>query len=88
MAPQNPVEHVEELVGKMHSVAKVQAKPVLKRYPLLFSLLIAFSLAAVFHGFDLLMEEYSYFREHPLVLIGIGVLGLLITGSLYKKLSG
>ena len=82
----DPIQQVEEVVKEVHDSAKKYTEPVLKRYPLLFAFLIVFSIAAILDGFRLFTEEIPLFREHPTVLIIIGVLALLFTGKLYKSL--
>lgn len=81
------IGRVESLAREVHDLASRHTRPALARYPLTFAFLLAFSLAAIVHGFELLTDSIPLFRENPLVLMGAGVLGLLITGSLYKSLT-
>ena len=57
-----------------------------RRYPVLFLLLATFSVAALFHGFDVLLDQFSTLKEFPFILILAGIFGLFITGGLYKRL--
>ena len=82
----DPIQQVEEVVKEVHDGAKKYTEPVLRRYPLLFAFLIVFSIAAILDGFRLFTEEIPLFREHPIVLMAIGVLSLLLTGKLYQSL--
>lgn len=82
----DPILEIEKMIKGLHDEAGRYTKPVLQRYPLLFAFLLTFSLAAVLHGFDLLTDDMPIFREHPSLLIGIGTLALLLTGTLYKLL--
>lgn len=86
MNPNDPIKIAEEVVRLMDHEANKYARPVFKRYPLVFSFLTIFSAAAILHGFELWADRITLFREKPLVLIALGVLGLLITGTLYKFL--
>ncbi len=83
----DPIKKAEEIVKEMHDEAGRYTKPVLKRYPLVFSFLSVFSFAAILRGFDMWVEQMGIFEEHPVVLILIGVVALLFTGTLYKTLA-
>lgn len=56
------------------------------RFPLLFTLLGAFGLVATFYGFERVIDKINFFAGHPFLLLGTGLLLLILTGSLYKKL--
>lgn len=82
----DPIEHAEKIVRGIHDEAGKYAKPTLKRYPLLFSFLIVFSAAAILHGFEMWSDQIELFDRHPALLMGIGVVALFLTGTLYKAL--
>lgn len=82
----DPIQQIEEIIKEVHNTAGRYTEPVFKRYPLLFSFLIVFSIAAIIDGFRLLTEDIAIFHEHPTFLIAIGILSLLLTGKLYKSL--
>ena len=82
----DPILHAENTVKNIHDGASKYTRPVLQQYPLLFSFLIVFSAAAIMHGFELWADTIPFFREHPAVLMGLGVAVLLSTGMLYKAL--
>ena len=89
MGPQmqkDPIQEIEEVVKDVHERAGKYTRPVFVRYPLVFAFLIVFSIAAILHGFDLLTDEIPVFRDHPILLILIGILALLLTGKLYESL--
>ena len=83
----DPIKKAEDIVKEMHDGAGKYTKPVLKRYPLVFSFLSVFSFAAILRGFDMWVEQMGIFEEHPVVLILIGVVAILFTGTLYKTLA-
>lgn len=56
------------------------------RFPLLFTMLAAFGLVATLYGFERLIDKVEFLADNPFILLGIGVLTLILTGSLYKKL--
>ena len=86
MPESDPIKRIETLVEDMHTKTGNFTRPVLDRYPLVFAFLLTFSIAATFHGFELLVQSYSVFQNHPTLLLGLGILGLFLTGSLYKGL--
>lgn len=77
------VEKIEERVRTM--VVPVR-KTVFERFPVTFTLLVTFGLVATMRGLDLLLAKLWYLNEHPLVLTLVGLLILVTTGTLYKKL--
>ena len=82
----DPIQLIERMVKEVHDTAGKYTRPVLSRYTLLFAFLIIFSIAAILHGFEIFTDEIPLFREHPSILIFIGVLALLLTGKLYQSL--
>jgi uncharacterized membrane protein len=82
----DPIQEMEKMVREMHDVAGHYARPVFRRYPLLFSFLIVFSIAAILDGFHIFVGEMPMFKEHPSYLMILGVLLLFFTGKLYESL--
>ena len=64
-------------------VGKKQA--VFQRFPLLFTLLGTFGLVATFYGFEGVMDKTGL-SENPWILLGIGIVILIFTGTLYRRL--
>jgi len=71
-----------EVVGKLIN----RKKAVFARFPLLFTLLGSFGLVATFYGFERVIDDIGFFSDNPYVLLGTGLIILIITGTLYKKL--
>lgn len=86
MYSKDPILRAEEIAREVHDSAGRYTQPVLRRYPLLFSFLIVFSVAAILHGFEMVTEEMIIFKEYPSVLILLGAVALFLTGMLYKTL--
>ena len=61
-------------------------KGVFERFPLLFTMLATFGVVSTFYGFERLIDRIELFSENPLILLTIGLLTLIFTGTLYKKL--
>ena len=78
---------VSGVIKEAETIVKPVRRSVLKRFPIAFSLLVTFGVAAVFYGFERVLMEVSYLNDKPflILLLGIGVLAL--TGTLYKKLA-
>jgi hypothetical protein len=82
----DPIQDLEKMVRQLQDKAGTYTKPVLQRYPLLFAFLLTFSVAAILHGFELATDEMEIFHTHPTLLILLGIIALLLTGTLYKIL--
>jgi hypothetical protein len=86
MNEKDPILKIEQMIKEMHDKAGNFTRPVLSRYPLLFAFLLTFSAAAILHGFKGFVDQIEIFEKHPLLLIGIGVISLALTGTLYNLL--
>ncbi|MDZ7786450.1 MAG: hypothetical protein U5L95_05010 [Candidatus Saccharibacteria bacterium] len=61
-------------------------KAVFERFPLVFTMLGAFGLAATIYGFEGILDEVDLFADNPWILLGTGIITLAFTGTLYKRL--
>ncbi|MEK7578981.1 MAG: hypothetical protein AAB460_00390 [Patescibacteria group bacterium] len=86
MHQKDPLQDAEDLIREIHDAVGKHTQPVLSRYPLTFSFLLVFGFAAILHGFELVTEHMPIFDRHPWLLLVIGILVLLFTGSLYRVL--
>ena len=82
----DPLHETENVLHQAYSGTRKKLNPYYRRYPTLFILLVTFSVAAVFHGFDLLMDQVELLNTYPLITVLIGIVGLFVTGKLYKRL--
>ena len=64
----------------------IRAKSVFGKYPMTFSFLVLVAVIFVLHGFDELIKETPFLNTHPSVLLLIGLIILVLTGTLYKRL--
>jgi len=87
MRAKNPIEEVEGIIKEFNKVAAKHTRPVWRRYPLLFAFLVTFGMAAILDGLKFILDDSKFFREHPVVLILIGIIILIFTGTLYKVLN-
>lgn len=81
------LERIEQLRDTMSNKALTLRDSAFARFPFLFIFLSSFGLVATFFGFEKLIESIPLFAEHPSTILITGILTLLLTGSLYKKLS-
>jgi uncharacterized membrane protein YesL len=63
-----------------------QKKNAFNRYPLLFALLAAFGLVITNDGIQALITKVGWLNRNPIITLIIGLIILLFTGTLYKKL--
>ncbi len=82
----DPILETEKMIREIHDSVSSYTHPVLSKYPLLFAFLVTFSFAAILHSFGLIIDETRVLREHPYYLMLAGILVLILTGTLYKKL--
>jgi hypothetical protein len=57
-----------------------------QRFPLFFTLMGSFGLVATFYGFEAIINRIDVLANNPVILLGVGIFTLAITGTLYKKL--
>jgi phosphotransferase system glucose/maltose/N-acetylglucosamine-specific IIC component len=80
------LKKVEELTAKLNESFSKKGKSVFERYPLLFALLVIFGATMMSQGVKELIMHVSFLKTNPLLMFIIGVVILIITGTLYKKL--
>ena len=80
------LKKVEELTSRLNDLFGQKSRPLLTRYPLVFTLLVIFGAIMISEGMRGILAEVVFFQIHPLVMLGIGILILILTGTLYKKL--
>lgn len=87
------IKTAEKAVKQLEAATRAAEKVVVpyrtsafKRFPILFPVLVAFGGTATFFGFELIIMEISWLYERPFFILGVGILTLVLTGTLYKKL--
>jgi hypothetical protein len=76
-----------ETGDNFEKIAAPIRKKVSQRYPVLFLLLATSGVIATSLGLEQVLLQYSIFAQNPLLLLSLGVLILIFTGTLYKKLN-
>ncbi|MFT5036804.1 MAG: hypothetical protein ACI9VM_000369 [Candidatus Azotimanducaceae bacterium] len=77
---------VEDFASEADSLVEPVRKSVFKRFPALFTILVTFGVAATFFGFEQILASSTYLSERPFLILTTGLIVLLGTGKLYKKL--
>jgi hypothetical protein len=80
------LKRIERLTEEVNEMMMVRSKSVFTRYPLTFALLILFGVVAVGEGAKGILEQIPFFANSPLYLLAFGLIILIVTGTLYKKL--
>ena len=80
--PKKVVEAPRREVAKLFN----PKKNAFDRFPLLFTLLASFGVVATFYGFEGLINKVDLLANNPFIVLGTGILLLILTGTLYKKL--
>jgi hypothetical protein len=57
-----------------------------KRFPLVFVLLTAFGVVITFNGIHDLIGKVDWLNRNPVITLVVGIMILLFTGTIYKKL--
>ncbi len=78
------LEHITNTLGG--KVVHVRDS-AFKRFPFAFIFLTSFGLVATLYGFEKVIDQIPYFIENPHMVLVSGIVTLIVTGTLYKKLS-
>lgn len=80
------IKHLEDLSAKVNGSMASRSRSVFGRYPTLFTLSVLIGAMAMSEGLKGLIVELDIFVGHPGYLFIFGLVVLILTGSLYKKL--
>ena len=83
----NILTHIEYLSEQINTKISSRTSSILDRYPLTFGFLILFGVVAVSEGAKGILDQIGFFADNPWYLFITGVVLLVITGSLYKKIA-
>jgi hypothetical protein len=82
----DPLEDFEQTAREMNEYMHKHNRTVFGRYPLLFSFLATFGVVCVLYGFENILNEIPLMEAYPVIPLLVGVLILLFTGTLYKRI--
>jgi hypothetical protein len=80
------LKKAEEVTAELNKLFHKKGRPIFSRYPVLFALLVIFGATLVSQGIKELIFEVPFFNGHPFIMFTFGILILIITGTLFKKL--
>jgi uncharacterized membrane protein HdeD (DUF308 family) len=81
------LKKMEELTARLNQIFSEKGKSVFARYPMTFALLVVFGVTMVSQGVKDLLLEIKIFENQPWIMLVAGIIVLIITGTLYKKLN-
>ena len=81
------LKKIEDLTARLNEIFGKKGRHIFGRYPLTFAILIFFGVIMVTEGVKELLKEITFFQDKPFVMLLVGILILVITGTLYKKLN-
>lgn len=82
----DPLEHIEKVTRKTDEYMGEKTRTVFGKYPVTFSFLVLFGVISVLHGFEDIINRIALFSDHPVLVFILGLVILIFTGSLYKRL--
>lgn len=82
----NPLLQIEETTQELNDYMHRQSRSVFDQYPFIFSMLGTFGVVSILYGFDAILDEFPLMKEHPVIPLAVGILILIGTGNLYKRL--
>lgn len=85
-AVENVDKEIEHIVNDTNKLVEPYRRSAFSRFPIIFALLVTFGAVATFFGFERLIMETPWLNDRPLLILGIGLATLVLTGTLYKKL--
>lgn len=81
------VEKLEAMGGTFRGRMTRLRESAFARFPVVFVLLSSFGLVATFYGFEKIIDNTKFFANNPITILITGILILVFTGTLYKKLN-
>jgi hypothetical protein len=82
----DPLYEIERATMKVNKFMGNKTQGVFSKYPITFSFLGLFGVMSVLHGFDAVIFKIPFLNNHPIFVFIIGLVILIFTGSLYKRL--
>jgi len=82
----NVIRHLETLSSQINRVMAPRAKSVFRQYPITFGLLILLGVMGLHEGLKGVMKSLGLLDINPWYLVVSGLVILIITGTVYKKL--
>jgi hypothetical protein len=77
---------IHDVVEETHRSISPIRRTIFRRFPMLFTLLVTFGVAATFFALERIFAVTPIFNNHPWFTLSCGLFVLLVTGKLYAKL--
>lgn len=81
------LKHLEVLSSKVNEIMASRTRSVFQRYPITFTLVVLVGVVAVSEGLKGVVESTGIFEGHPWYMLATGLIILIATGRVYKKLN-
>ena len=81
------IKRLESLVTELENQASSYRRSTLERFPLLIIGLSTFGLVAVLYSFEKWIDRTPWLADRPLLILVLGLASLVVSGTLFKKLS-
>lgn len=82
----NILKHLEDLSNQINKTMETKTKNVFSKYPITFGVLILVGVVSLHEGIKGILKEFGFLNISPWYLFSLGIILLLITGTIYKKL--
>jgi len=80
------LKEAEDITKGIDQEVQKQGRRIFHKYPLTFTLLSLTGFSMVLYGYERLFDKTLFFKEHPVRSLFLGLVILLLTGTLYKWL--
>jgi len=87
MQTPDQIKKLEKVSEELKQRAKQLQQATEVKFPFLFVGLSTFGLVSTFYGFEKVIDSVPFFQENPEMVLVVGVVTLITTGGLYKKLN-
>lgn len=71
---------------KILRLLREERRLVRERFPLVYALVATVGFVSVLAGLNKIIDRIHFFEDYPIVLVAIGLVILVSTGAVYKKL--
>lgn len=80
------LRQLEVLSSSVNEMMASRTRSVFRRYPITFTLVVLVGVVAVSEGLKGVVESIGIFKGHPWYMLITGLIILIATGKIYKKL--
>lgn len=80
----DPLQELEQTAKSINKTVEKNNRNAFKKYPLTFSFLSIVGFASVIYGIEHTLEKIPIAREYPWIVLIIGLVILITTGTIYK----